>query len=316
MAKKWVALTTSSTFHGDNVPSENHHFAYSVSDPRKIKTALLQLIASGDKKEFKKELIQHFIYPNRGLVEEGRYKGNHHIRTWTSQSFLTRPVIEALFLEHTGLFHEVLLAVMNAQNKELEEIFYASLIEIKEIPASLFIALNKAQREHLREQISALNSIREIPADFIIALNDRLNKMSESTDPLLVLKEKLDLAQLVHSKDKEFIGMSNYKKICVNIVTILLSGCILNFMNLFVTGNFLFFNKNAAQTKIANIDKTLDQNQLLAPNEEKSAEAEKLQAQAGTTIKPISPAPVFFMPYDSASHQISYTSTMGMSIYR
>jgi hypothetical protein len=317
MAKKWVTLTTYSTFTSDDLQgSQVNRFSYPVADPRKIKTNLLQLISTGNTTGFRKALTEHFIYPDRGKEEECSYTGHHHKRTWATQKFLTRPVIEALFFEHIWLFQEVLSALLQSNQKELHDIFFNSLKSLPEIPAHIFIALDDMNKAKLRKEFKALSTINGVSQEFITALNDRLTDMSEAKDPLIILKDKLDLVQLMHSQDKEFAKMSNYKKICVNIVTILLAGCIPNLLNLFFTGNFLFFSKNSAQTRIANTDKILDKEQILSVNDQKIAAAQELQDQAGTTITPLSPSsPTFFMHPEGASYNAQSIYNQGLPLW-
>lgn len=264
MAKQVVTLMTSEYFSDflNSARNTNTRTVYKITKADEVKNDLLTSIQSNDQNSIEKVLKQYFIY-SAGEKLTSEYTGHYHRKEWEFQEFIARPMLEALFFEHIEYFHDVLSAVIQSENNQIKELFKKSCLDMKnDIPKHLLTPFNESQKEKLASEINALaaeNDKNQIAKVLATKLKTSLELIPDNASELEIAEHKLQLIKMLHEQDKILAKEPNYRKILVNIATIILSGCIINLFNLALTGQFLLFNKTPAQQRVANIDKLIDQ---------------------------------------------------------
>lgn len=287
MAKRWIKLCTSETFSS---PTEFTHDSkkYTVSDINNIKKILLALVEEGNASALKKALLDYYIYPSKGETSTEQYKGNWHTRTWELQTFIAQPVIEAIYLEHPKLFKILVDAIILKKDKNLETAFIECCLAENDLPTTMFDSFTEEQKIQLDVEFKALrdkDSTNKDAQSLANQLTQFMSKMPKGNG-LKQLHYKLQFIELLHSQDRQLSKEINYRKILVNIATLILSAGLLNLVNLAATGNFLFFSQTKALTKISDIDALIGKDKLhpTPPNIELANDDSSLKH--GDQIKP------------------------------
>lgn len=285
MAKYWTKIETKRTLC---LPLAQYHIFASpckVSDPLQLKTALVEAIKGNDYYLFKKTLMSNFIYPAHGALSSSHYAGRDHTTDYEYQRALTRPVIEALLIEQPKVLSELLDVLIASKNEGMTKAFLNCCKNSDvAIPRETFKPLNDDMRKALSGEFKALRKLK--PQDEAQKLASSLEKLLTEwpfiPSDIKTLQYKMKFFTELSSYDKCFAYEPNYKKIFVNILTILSSAGLINLSNPHFAGTFLFFKQPSPNKQITNIKKIMN----LALPEEPCAEFDN-DLKPGDLISPI-----------------------------
>lgn len=274
----------------DNVDPNRYQFTHTpveFTDTTQVAAELLLAIRNNDEVALEELLKKPFIYPGDGKwvpVDEDytyhlkdryhfTYQGNLHIRNLTYEYYYTRPLLEALFLEHPEIFQRLIAAVASSPCAPLHASLVSHLQQNPAFPKDLCQAVDIPR---LESRIKALN-------DYGNELNEK-QRLTRSIQTLALAQElqtfasehvphpklsnpqtvaiqwldfKLRFIQTLHDYDHHFVGHHGHKCLLVNIATVIFSAAILNILNYAVTGNFLFFKKTTTASLIDAIDQNI-----------------------------------------------------------
>lgn len=239
----------------------------------KIVEKLREAIRDKDIDLMRRLLNQDFV-TNLGEPAVWTHKGNHHERYQVNQSYTAEPMIEVLFFRHNPLFQSLIFQIVHTlRDQEFHDVFILSMIH-SDIPSTILTGWDESEQAQIQAGLQALKDYEGIEGserkNHVIDLHDKLQSRLQSqpsvegaSHSLAWLDYKFQTLRLLHSKDQYFTGHMGYKRLLVNLATIILSGAVLNLLNYAVTGNFFFFNQTTSQTLIADLDKNMHPEELL-----------------------------------------------------
>lgn len=238
-----------------------------------IQNRLNAYIKEDDSANLKRLLQLDYIYP--GVIDRQSDGDNDHSRgEWDHtlyEVYWTRPILEALFVEKKIHLTAIIKSIILQDNPDIYAAFMESL-QGTDIPARQVFAWDEAMKKNTIDQLNMLKqygsrlsekdtySMDKRKESLTIAeqLIDKIKDYqcapaSEQKALFKNLEFKLSVMSLLQSRDKTFEKHRGYKRIITNVLTILFTGGLANFMNRMVTGNWMFFNKTTTQEKITNI---------------------------------------------------------------
>lgn len=197
---------------------------------------------------------------------------------------LTRPNVEALFYDNNEMFQKLVQSLIEKDEPELYKAFATSLVGTDLDNNSLFL-WNEAMRDGVTQQFKAIHDhgvqlsgrndkdakekgaiVQALGDNLLNQLKTRPTNMPKPNDyktQFENLQFKLNTLNILSKQDqnKEFtkhrgLWGAGVKRFLVNACTIF---CIAipNFINLALTGNFLFFNKATSEAKRTEAQKGL-----------------------------------------------------------
>ena len=316
MPKQWVKIKTQEFCDAQADPT-NFSQPCKVADPEQIKKNVLAAINQQDHKSLQTLLLSYFIYPKRGEKYNDYYRGNWHTRSWTTQDALTRPTVEALFIEHPAVFKELLDAVIKTNNEQLAQTFLTCCQnERVDIAKTIFLPLNEENERKLANEIISLRALdpgNPKLQSLANALATQLLAWPQSTSQLETLQHKLNFITTLHQEDKHFAHEPNYRKIIINILSIIFTGGLLNLGNKVFTGHYLFFRHTPTQQRIANMDKVVEKEQLRPPFPKTELDEDEKKLQPGDVITPLPTPPV--IPHVDYIHYNDYIHSNRLSAH-
>lgn len=232
---------------------------------------LHQAISKNDVASFSELLLIPCII-NSKVTKSEYYEGGHHVRETTTYKCRTRPLCEYLFFKNNNLFLD-LIEKLKCCSANFQEAFIEKLEDTDLKGLSNFLSVGSMGK--IKEGINALQTygerLQEKKIDrgkYAVTLSHKLSenlqyiednkKEPHAINKLNCLAAKIHFAKDLHSKDAEFIKHRGYKRLIVNIASIMFTAGIANVFQRCYTGNWLFFNKTTTQELVSDIDVKID----------------------------------------------------------
>lgn len=241
-----------------------------------VEQRLNEYISQAHAQQFEYLLAGDFIYPGRMF---SCYPENDH--SWgewnesATETYYTRPVVEALFYEGPEYLKRVIDKLIAADSPGLYQAFIKSLVNTDLSPRALF-AWDASMVAGVENEIASLriygSEISIEPEDLVamqkgrMATNsaDRLREMVAGRPPVAIaaddykakiqiLQFKLSLLMLLRSNDELFAIHRGYKRAATNTMTFMFTAGVANLINRLATGSWLFFNKTETEERTANV---------------------------------------------------------------
>jgi hypothetical protein len=184
------------------------------------------------------------------------------------ETYVTCPFLEVIFFEYQELFYSLLSAVVRSKDQKIYELFINKL-ENTDIPKHIFTKWDGMTTKNIRNGIMdierysgkllkeqsekgyhALALARNLNS-LIINPPNAVDKTAESK--LEWLHFKLTFLKELHSKDEIFALHRGWKKIIANLVSLILTGCLMNVVKYYWTKNSVLCDKTESQKKVENL---------------------------------------------------------------
>lgn len=218
------------------------------------------------------EVEHDYTYFDHGRGYNQRAYTCHYNDIWQAL-----PLLQGLYYTNLIKFDALLSNLVENGTDEQRHAFISVLHELNsDLSPEHLTKYSNADQNNLHQKIDALMTYSEqkqheegsTKADLALTLCGTLKEavranetLAEETDSpnkqLKVLKFKLGLRKLMDEKKPELETHRGYKRLFTNVATVLCTGLVANFINLAVTGNFLFFNKTDTQKKLGKVDNVL-----------------------------------------------------------
>ena len=270
----------------DDRPHESYNTVIEPSDPNLLYGKIEGAINRSSASELQDLLTGYFIYPGNGFIDppspivpfsyqnlhldydrdpyKSVYRGGHHVRTMTLRYYDTRPVLEALFLEHNQIFQKIVSLVANAKEPSIHAAFVASFKArgIDEIPEDILKPWDATTQQNIKDGVEKIDAYGKVLTDKGIKRGEKATELSSQL--LKQLEEDLPYATTVDDTTKvkwldfKFSFLKNlhqhdalfhhhrdggFKMIATNVASFIFSGFIFNAINYATTGDFFFFKR-------------------------------------------------------------------------
>jgi len=224
---------------------------------------------------FKNLLKTKFIYSEKPFAPFENIHLNREQLNNVIETRFTRPNIEALFFDANSLFSCLIDRLVAMNDRSLFEALIASLANTK-IPADKLFAWNQSIKDALLTQIAdlekyghVLNTKKQEKGQYIFNLMAQLKEKIQAREvapneseisleeKFKVLQFKLEATQLLHQQDAIASRHHGWKRVLVNMFTLLFTLTTANIGHKVRTGHWLFCSKTRTEGKMSTIQETM-----------------------------------------------------------
>ncbi|HEX2549486.1 MAG TPA: hypothetical protein VHM20_06635 [Gammaproteobacteria bacterium] len=215
-------------------------------------------------------LSSDFIYP--GCVKKNSWTNllpkREDILKEEYEIYSVKPFLEALFFDSPELFYNLLQVIVKSKNLELYDIFIQQM-EKTEIPKFVLYAWTPQTMRKVQNELKALENYsaqllkaHSIKGQHALALSKNLTTLTlnlpvkkemNATSKLEWLYFKLSFVKELHSKDEIFASHRGWKRFIVNLISLVLSGGLLNGIKYWNTKQWFLCNQTTTQKKVENL---------------------------------------------------------------
>lgn len=252
--------TRNSKTTGEQLAREGFTQGVRATNAEAVFTRLKNHIETDNHDDFETYLARNFYYPDVVNTETTETDGVHEVM----ETYYVRPNVEALFLENTARFKELVDLLLQKNNAQFIETFNLSLSgtllppeavlgwDSKEINAQIGALREYSKHTKNRQKKSAIEHLMT-NLDEIEAARNESKREDPNKAGLRNLHAKVAILCELQKADKALSEHKGWKRVITNVIAALFTLGIAQLIKWRVTGKPLLFNETTSQEKSTNI---------------------------------------------------------------